>query len=244
MDNVEQLGDVEKGIRPNTLEEVSINENDIVYFGNRICPFAHRVWWTVLEKDIPIKYYHIDLGTRKQTWFKENINPFGTVPVIFNQGKPVFESQVIVEYLNELNPDKTNLYPTTDLFEKAAIRLFVGKIDFSSIYRLLNAKDEETVRTNIEPVNQQLDLLERLYREHGDENGPFYLGENLSLVEIMVMPHLDRFATLLSHFRNLNVFDGRERLKAAYDACKLRPAFQITSLAPDFIISVSSAKKF
>ena len=34
------------------------------FFGNRICPFAHRAWWTALEIDAPIEYIHVDMGSQ------------------------------------------------------------------------------------------------------------------------------------------------------------------------------------
>ena len=33
------------------------------YFGNRLCPYANRVWWAMEEKGVsPTRYVHVDLG--------------------------------------------------------------------------------------------------------------------------------------------------------------------------------------
>jgi glutathione S-transferase len=45
------------------------------------------------------KYIHVDLGEDKPAWFKEEVNPFGTVPCIYDHGRGVFESAIIVEFL-------------------------------------------------------------------------------------------------------------------------------------------------
>ncbi len=44
----------------------------------------------------------MDLGDDKPAWFKEHINPrFGTVPCVYDHGQGVFESVIVVEYLEE-----------------------------------------------------------------------------------------------------------------------------------------------
>jgi hypothetical protein len=45
------------------------------------------------------KYVHVDLGEDKPAWFKEAVNPFGTVPCVYDHGHGVFESAIIVEFL-------------------------------------------------------------------------------------------------------------------------------------------------
>jgi len=235
LSHVVQLGEIEKGVKPSTFEELNLEDSGILYFGNRLCPFAHRAWWTILEKDIDIKYYHIDLGTSKPTWFKEHVNPFGTVPCIYDNGNPVYESLIVVEYLNEKYPGSFNIYPDS-LLEKAAVRLVVNKFDTGPMYRLLTAKDDESKLKGKEAINQMLDGIEKLFKQQS--HGPYFLGNRLSLAEIAIMPFIDRFSTVLKHFRSYDIFEGRESLKNAYEACKQRPAFQSTMQDPEFYIAV------
>jgi hypothetical protein len=46
----------------------------IKYFGNRLCPFAHRAFLTLEEKgllsDGTVEYIHINLGPSKPEWYK------------------------------------------------------------------------------------------------------------------------------------------------------------------------------
>ena len=59
------------------------------------------------------EYVHIDLGDDKPPWFKAEISPqFGTVPAVMDHGRGVFESAIIVEYLQDKFPDRgTHLLP-------------------------------------------------------------------------------------------------------------------------------------
>jgi glutathione S-transferase len=59
-------------------------------------------------------YVHIDLGEDKPAWYKEHISPaFGTLPCVYDAGTGVFESAIIVEYLEDKFPGRgTALLPT------------------------------------------------------------------------------------------------------------------------------------
>jgi len=189
----------------------------------------------LLEKDIEHKYIHVDLGTIKPNWFKESVNPFGTVPCIYDDGHPVYESLIVVEYLNEKYPGSFNIYPD-DVQERAAIRLIINKFDTSVIYPFMTSKDDESRSKAVVPLNQMLDLIEKLYQDQS--NGPLFLGNRLSLVEIAIMPFIDRFTEVLMHFRSYDLLEGRDRIRKAYETCKQRPAFQTTMQDPEFYIAV------
>merc|ERR1711871_683650 len=104
--------------------------SNFLYFGNRRCPFAHRVWWAARERGIKlgdpdqvllegvegspskrsrrVEYLHIDLpppgpqeANTKPAWYQAAVNPAGSVPCLYDGGEAVFESLVIAEYLDE-----------------------------------------------------------------------------------------------------------------------------------------------
>ena len=85
-------------------------------FGNRLCPFAHRAWFALHEKGAAeeVTYIHVDLGDAKPPWFGDVINPrFGTVPCMVDHGAGVFESPIVVEFLDEKFAGRgTALMPT------------------------------------------------------------------------------------------------------------------------------------
>merc|ERR1711972_300766 len=70
------------------------------FFGNRICPFAHRAWWAALEVGAPIEYIHVDMGrrsggplaegTNKPLWYVDDVSPLATIPTLFDEGVPYF----------------------------------------------------------------------------------------------------------------------------------------------------------
>jgi len=214
---------------------------EFLFFGNRICPFAHRGWWAALEVGAPLandpsKYVHIDLGPNKPAWYKENVNQYGTVPFLIHEGKPIYESNIVAEFLDEVYDG--GLMPKNDAHGRAAIRLLMGQFGekvVGKLYQLLMNRDAEKAAEKREAANTALEWAEEAYGSH-DAAGPYFLGERFSLADIVVLPFLDRFSATLQHYRDFDIFEGRPRLQAAYEAAKTRPAFAQSSQDPQFYI--------
>jgi glutathione S-transferase len=81
-------------------------------------PCARRVWLTFLEKKIDFHGFNVLLNTgeqRSESYL--NINPHGKVPAVVVRNHPtirdctLFESQAIVEWLEDQFPSTKPLYP-------------------------------------------------------------------------------------------------------------------------------------
>src|SRR5512141_1835915 len=90
-----------------------------------ICPYVERSRIVLLEKRLPHEIEFIELAN-KPAWFLQ-ISPMGRVPVLLVDGRPIFESMVINELLDELQPAPP-LFPDAPL-ERAEAR---GWIVFSN----------------------------------------------------------------------------------------------------------------
>jgi len=142
-DHLKQMGKEGRRLEASEVDDVLQRTNKTTFFGNRLCPYAHVAWWSLLEKNVAFDYVHIDLGTQKPEWYKQNINPYGTVPALYDHGKAVFESVIIAEYIEEKWLEKgTRLLPT-DPHERAAVRLLITHFrerTLPPLYRLLKAQ--------------------------------------------------------------------------------------------------------
>lgn len=84
----------------------------------KICPFVQRVTALLEAKHIPYEIEFISLSDKPQ-WFLD-ISPNAQVPALITEGgTPIFESEAIVEYLEEAYPA---LQPDVSLEEKALNR--------------------------------------------------------------------------------------------------------------------------
>eukprot|EP00128_Syssomonas_multiformis_P015466 Colp12_sorted_trinity150504_noHs@10922 len=209
----------------------------LIYFGNRTCPFAHRAWWTVEEKGVKFDYIHIELGDNKPAWYQAEVNPYGTVPCIYHDGKAVFESLIVAEYIEESFKGQGSDVLPADPKLRADVRLVIAKFGdkvTGKLYGLLSNKDPSKHDELANQLIAGLKEVDALYEKQS--NGPFFLGENISLADIALLPFFDRFNATLSHYRNFSLFPHCPRIHKSYEAAKSRPAFQKTSQDPELYI--------
>ena len=82
---------------------------------SKLSPFGHRVEMCLIEKKISYEKVDVDLAN-KPDWFIQD-SPLGKAPIIYGNGRPLFESIAICEYLEEIFTDK-KLHPS-DPYQKA-----------------------------------------------------------------------------------------------------------------------------
>src|SRR5712691_3578454 len=82
-----------------------------------LCPYVQRAVIALAEKGVAFERIDIDLGN-KPDWFLA-LSPLGKVPLLRVGAAVIFESAVIVEYLEETQPNP--LHPS-DPLERARHR--------------------------------------------------------------------------------------------------------------------------
>jgi glutathione S-transferase len=92
-------------------------------------PFGWRVWLALEHKKIPynLKVLSFQAGDTQKPEFVA-INPRHQVPTIVDDGFALWESTVILEYLDERFPNEPRLYPG-DVRERARIRRLVREVE-------------------------------------------------------------------------------------------------------------------
>lgn len=98
------------------------------YYGSG-SPYAWRVWLALEHKQLPYeqKMMSFSTGDLKTPQFLA-INPRHKVPAIEDEGFALYESQAILEYLDERYPAPPSLFPG-DLRQRAVIRRIVQEAD-------------------------------------------------------------------------------------------------------------------
>ena len=157
-----------------------------------ICPFVQRSVITMLHKQVPHDITYIDLADPPD-WFND-ISPLGKVPLLKTDGKVLFESAVINEYIDETTADP--LMPA-DALTRAHNRAW---IEFGSNlqvaqYMLTVAKTEPDMRQALEKYRQQISILEGELNSRAVK-GPFFNGAEFSLVDTSYAPVFTRHLIL------------------------------------------------
>lgn len=157
-----------------------------------------RVKIALTEKGLAYETVRIDLGKgeQKKPEFLR-LNPYGKVPVIVDNGKVLFESCIINEYLDEKYPNPP-LMPK-DPYARGRVRVLIdyGLNYIHSPYWALRGemikKEAERDRAVIEETRRTLrDLLQ--YFEAEVEGKPYLMGD-FSLLDIALVPRFIRMET-------------------------------------------------
>jgi glutathione S-transferase len=156
---------------------------------HKLCPYVQRAVIALTEKGTPFERIDIDLANKPE-WFLK-LSPLGKTPVLLVGETAIFESAVILEYLEETEPKP--LHPA-DPLRRAEHRAW---IEFSSavlgdIAGLYTAPDEATFKAKTAQLERRFARLEA--RVTG---APWFDGAEFSLVDAVFGPV----------FRYFDVFD-------------------------------------
>lgn len=182
----------------------------------RRCPFVQRSIILLAHKHIPHELTFVELDSPPD-WFKA-ISPFGQVPVLRVNGRALFESAVINEYLDETTPDR--LHPD-DPLERAYHRSW---IEFSGpllgdSYKLMTVPDQDSFEQICSRLHANLARVER------ELAGPLFSGERLALVDVAFAPLFIRLAILRARL-GLTFWAGLPGIDAWSQALLALPAVQ------------------
>ena len=141
-------------------------------------------------KEIQFEVTYIDLRN-KPDWFLA-ISPHGKVPVLQVDDEPLFESNAIAEYLEEA--EAPHLHPD-NLIKRARNRAWTDFVPtfaggLSGIYYTASLDDREERLTT---ARQRLQKLEDALNQERQNDGPFFNGPEISLVDAGYAPFLQRF---------------------------------------------------
>lgn len=189
--------------------------SDLTLISHDLCPFVQRAAIALTEKGVPFRRVDIDLAN-KPDWFLA-ISPLGKTPVLRVGGTAIFESAVILEYLEETQPDP--LHPA-DPLARARHRgwIEVASATLNAIAALYTAPDAAAFGA---AQARLAALFAQVESALGD--GPWFAGARFSLVDAAFGP-VFRYFDVFDPIADLGVLDGRGRTAAWRSALAARPS--------------------
>ena len=141
-------------------------------------------------KQVEFDVTYINLR-EKPDWFLE-ISPHGKVPVLVVQDQPLFESNAIAEFLDEVVPPR--LHPD-DPIKRARNRAWTDFVpDFAkALSGIYYTGTREAMEEGLAQAPKRVEQLEvAIGRERGND-GPYFNGDTLCLVDAAYAPFFQRF---------------------------------------------------
>jgi glutathione S-transferase len=128
-----------------------------------------------------------------------DLNPRGLVPTLQYQNKPLYESTVLCEFLEEAFADKTPHLLPKDPYDRARTRIwtdYVGSRIIPAFHRFLQHQGQEGLK------EKQQDFLNHLkeFTKEMDPEGPYFMGKDFGLIDIVIAPWANRL-WVFDHFK-------------------------------------------
>ena len=181
---------------------------------HHLCPYVQRAAISLAEKAVPFERVYVDLAD-KPAWFLD-LSPLGKTPVLKVDDRAIFESAVILEYLEETGPHP--LHPA-DPLRRAEHRAWIefGSAVLNDIAGLYSAKDLAAFTAKAEALTAKFARLEGHLGE-----GPWFDG-GFSLVDAVFGP-VFRYFDVFDRIGNFGILTGKPKVVAWRKALAARPS--------------------
>ena len=151
----------------------------LTLISHKLCPYVQRAVIALTEKGVPFERIDVDLANKPE-WLKR-VSPLGKTPVLLVGNTAIFESAVILEYLEETQPNP--LHPT-DPLARAEHRAWIefGSAILNDIWGLYTAADQAAFDAKAAA------LREKFMRVEDRLKGEWFDGPRFSLVDAVFGP--------------------------------------------------------
>jgi len=163
----------------------------MTFFSDPRDHYSHRVRMVLAEKGVTVDIVDVDPSNKPEDLAE--INPYNSVPTLLDRDLVLYESTIIMEYLDERfpHPPLLPVYPVA----RAQSRLLIHRIekDWSGrVDILMSGKGRETV---IEKARKELrESIISVAPVFGEK--PYFMSEEFTLVDCCVVPILWRLPVL------------------------------------------------
>jgi RNA polymerase-associated protein len=166
---------------------VVAKRSSMTFFSDGTDHYSHRVRMVLAEKGVTVDTVEVD-GNNKPEELLE-LNPYGAVPTLLDRDLVLYESMVIMEYLDERfpHPPLLPVYPVA----RALSRLWMHRIQrdwCGHLDLLMVGKGRETVLTKArKSLRESLMAVSPIFAEK-----PFFMSDEFTLADCCVAPILWR----------------------------------------------------
>ncbi len=152
--------------------------------------YSHQVRIVLAEKGVNFESIEV-IDANQPPEDLIDLNPYNSVPTLVDRELVLFESPIIMEYLDERfpHPPLMPVYPVA----RARSRLMVRRVEkdwYSLMSTILNGKEKDAVQARKE-LTESLLTLAPVFSET-----PYFLNEDFSLIDCCLAPLLWRLPVM------------------------------------------------
>jgi len=194
-----------------------VRRSSMTLFSDPTCQYSHRVRIVLAEKGVTV-----DIEDIESNGITEEIleaNPYGTLPTLVDRDLALYESKVVMEYLDERfpHPPLLPVYPVA----RAQSRLWIYRIErdwCTLIDTIIASPDTKKAEAARKEFRESLITISSIFTEM-----PYFMSEEFTLVDCCLAPMLWRLPQLdIKLPNNRQVKPLLEYMDRLFE----RPAFQ------------------
>ena len=196
----------------------------LTLISHRLCPYVQRVAIALAEKSLPFTRVDIDLAA-KPDWFLA-ISPLGKTPVLKVGDAAIFESAVIVEYLEDTHSPP--LHPA-DPLDRADHRAWIeiSSSILNDIAGFYAAATPDAFAAKTKALKEKFGCVEGRLSE-----GPHFAGSRFSLVDAAFAP-VFRYFDVFDTIADFGILEGKPKTAKWRQGLHERPSVQV-AVASDY----------
>jgi glutathione S-transferase len=190
---------------------------------HKLCPYVQRAVIALTEKGVPFERIDIDLANKPE-WFLR-ASPLGKTPALLVGDTAIFESAVILEYLEDTQAPA--LHPA-DALARAEHRAWIefGSAILNDIAGLYAAADATAFDA------KAATLRDKFVRVEARLNGPWFDGARFSLVDAVFGP-VFRYCDAFDRVGDFGILGALPKVAAWRAILAARPSIK-AALSPDY----------
>ena len=175
----------------------------LTLISHHLCPFVQRAAIALNERNVPFERRYIDLAD-KPAWFLE-LSPLGKVPIlVIDEREVLFESSIIAQYIDEISGSRLLAANPVTKHRQLAWMEFASQV-IGGIGRLYRAGNEADLVAALSALEGRF-----LQLEHELHDGPWFAGEQFSLVDAAFGPAF-RYFDVIDDLIHHDLFAGKPK---------------------------------
>lgn len=197
---------------------IAANKRSVMtLFSNPIDIYSHQVRIVLAEKGVSVELEQVDMENLPQDLI--DLNPYRTVPTLVDRELTLYESRIIMEYLDERfpHPPLMPVYPVA----RGNSRLMMHRIEqdwYSLMFKILQS-DEQQAEGARRQLREELLALAPVFNRY-----PFFLSEEFSMIDCYLAPLLWRLPYLGIDLSGTGSKEIKKYMAKVFD----RDAFQVS----------------
>lgn len=169
---------------------VVTKRSSMTFFSDNVCHYSHRVRIVLAEKGVTVDIVDVDKEEGMPQDVTDN-NPYGNLPTLIDRELVLYESKVMMEYLDERfpHPPLLPVYPVA----RAESRLYIFRIekDWCALVDDILSGNAKTIEKSRKQLRESLIAIAPIFAEK-----PFFMSDEFTLIDCCLAPILWRLPLL------------------------------------------------